>query len=59
MDEEELERYLNAIDALDPLLSSYGFDDQDIMTQIDILRDEDGLSVPGCYRTKPHVVEYL
>ena len=57
MDEDEYDAYLDQIDAVDPLLEPtprFAEDDpMDIFPLFDRLRDESGLTVPGCYRRRP------
>ncbi len=56
MDEDELEAYLDRIDALDPLLkvdAGTGLDE----SLTEQLRDGNGYRVPGCFRTKPTSID--
>ena len=52
MDEDELERYLDQIDAIDPLLK-YEEGPLEYFLKFEQLRDEYGVRVPGCYRKMP------
>ena len=54
MDEEEYDKYLNLIDAIDPLLDIEAGSSE----EYEVLRDENGFVVPGCFRRKPLHVEY-
>lgn len=54
MDEEEYEKYLDQIDNLDALINGRAEEPTYIQDQ---LRDQDGIRVPGCYRTVPAPTE--
>ena len=52
MDEHELDEYLSSIDFLDTRLGARAPDDGDDL-QLEYLRDERGIRMPGCYRVRP------
>ena len=58
MDEDEYDAYIDQIDAIDPLLPRTYCAGDEVMSDYEQLRDENGYVVEGCYRRKPCSVDY-